>query len=129
MLCNHTATHAHPAPLRVSHTGETLRTFHGHERAVTSAVFDRTGRWVLTASGDRTARLWDAKSGRCLRTFVTVPDGWLSLDENDRYRAGGNGLRYLTYADPAEHALIPTLWQAEDLPEMAQPEARPDAQA
>ncbi|MCH9808862.1 MAG: hypothetical protein K0U74_14130 [Alphaproteobacteria bacterium] len=36
----------------------------GHTRTVTSAVFSPDGDTVLTASGDATARLWDARTGK-----------------------------------------------------------------
>ena len=42
---------------------------HGHTDRVDSAVFDPSGSLVLTASTDRTARIWDARSGRQLLTF------------------------------------------------------------
>ncbi len=42
---------------------------HGHTDRVDSAVFDPSGSLVLTASTDRTARIWDARTGRQLLTF------------------------------------------------------------
>lgn len=41
----------------------------GHTAAVRSAVFSKDGTKVLTASQDRTARVWEARTGRLLATL------------------------------------------------------------
>src|SRR4051812_24768173 len=43
--------------------------FVGHTNYVNSAVFSSDGKYVLTASFDKTARLWDATTGKELRQF------------------------------------------------------------
>ena len=35
----------------------------GHDDAVDSAAYSPSGRRIVTASGDKTARIWDARSG------------------------------------------------------------------
>ena len=41
--------------------GEPLK---GHERSVSSAAFSPDGKRIVTASWDKTARLWDAETGK-----------------------------------------------------------------
>ncbi|MCP4041945.1 MAG: hypothetical protein GY731_08300, partial [Gammaproteobacteria bacterium] len=101
-------------------TGEELRRFEGHSDWVNSAVFDGPGERVVSAGDDGTVRLWGVGvGGGPVLLCAPTPGGWLSLDRAGRYRAGGDGLEYLSYSDPDEHALLPTLWRAEDLPELA----------
>src|SRR5258708_6439131 len=44
--------------------------FVGHTNYVTSAVFSPDGKYVLTGSFDKTARLWDANTGKELQQFL-----------------------------------------------------------
>jgi WD40 repeat protein len=41
----------------------------GHSNMVNSAIFSPDGKYVLTASDDKTARLWELESGREVRRF------------------------------------------------------------
>ncbi len=56
---------ARPAPTpTVSSTGADVFTLKGHrERSVISASFSADGARVVTGSGDKTAKVWDAKTG------------------------------------------------------------------
>ena len=41
----------------------------GHSRAVASVRFSRKGSLLASASADKTAKLWDAQTGRLLHTL------------------------------------------------------------
>ena len=103
-------------------TGQEVSRLQGHEYWVFSAEFSFDGKRILTASHDGTARVWDAETGEVLGIYLHLKAGWLFLDREGKYRAGGNGLDYLTYRDETEHALFPTFWHPEDLPSMALPD-------
>ena len=44
-------------------TGRELRTLKGHAGAVYAIVFDHAGKRLLSASADRTVKIWDVKTG------------------------------------------------------------------
>jgi CHAT domain/WD domain, G-beta repeat len=62
-----------PAPVPLSRPARTLT---GHTRAVNGVAFSPDGRLLATASGDRTARLWDPATGEHRRT-LTGHTGWV----------------------------------------------------
>ena len=51
-------------------SGAPLRTFGGHKGVITSVCLTVDARLALSGSVDGTMRLWDATTGRCLRTFA-----------------------------------------------------------
>lgn len=42
----------------------------GHEKGVADALFEASGRWVVTRSWDETVRIWDARSGTPLHKLA-----------------------------------------------------------
>ena len=46
-----------------------LHTLIGHTRWVDRVAFSPDGRWIVTTSGDQTAKVWEAQTGRELRTL------------------------------------------------------------
>ncbi|KZF19016.1 eukaryotic translation initiation factor 3 subunit [Xylona heveae TC161] len=49
--------------------GERLGTYHGHQGALWTVDVDATTTLLATGAADNTARLWDVKSGKCLKTW------------------------------------------------------------
>jgi WD40 repeat protein len=54
----------------------------GHADSIRTLCFSRDGRFVLTASNDRTAKLWETKTGREIRTFKGHSSGVNSVDSS-----------------------------------------------
>ncbi|MGW3951826.1 protein kinase domain-containing protein [Streptomyces sp. NPDC004752] len=75
-------------PIRlVDLTSGVVRTLAGHKYGVSAVSFDADARYLMSGATDRTVRLWDLATGRCLRTF-TDPDepqrmgwGWAPLPQ------------------------------------------------
>lgn len=44
----------------------------GHEGEISKVAFNPQGVRILTASSDKTARLWDVETGDCLQVLCTI---------------------------------------------------------
>jgi WD40 repeat protein len=88
------------------------RSLKGHESAVMSAVFSPVGKRIVTASDDRTARLWDAETGKpigeplkghesAVMSAVFSPDGKRIVINALLHRDGLGEQVLMTYLDPA----------------------------
>jgi WD40 repeat protein len=72
-------------------TGELEIELIGHVGAVTSVAYSRGGRWIASASDDRTVRLWDGQTGLAqgvaefdtqVKALAFTPDGRRLLTGN-----------------------------------------------
>ena len=54
---------------RTDTSGHLAGTFAGHSSQITASCISRDGRYLLSGSTDKTARLWDIATGACLRVF------------------------------------------------------------
>ncbi|CCU81582.1 eukaryotic translation initiation factor 3 [Blumeria hordei DH14] len=52
-----------------SHNGERLGTYHGHQGAIWTVDVDPTSTIIASGAADNTVRLWDIKSGKCLKVW------------------------------------------------------------
>jgi len=52
-----------------AHNGERLGTYHGHQGAIWTVDVDPTSTILASGSADNTIRLWDVKTGKCLKAW------------------------------------------------------------
>jgi len=55
----------------VYHKRELLRTYSGHNKALSDVTFNTSGTQFLSASYDRKMKLWDTETGQCINRFET----------------------------------------------------------
>ncbi|WP_005037028.1 caspase family protein [Holophaga foetida] len=73
-----------------------IRSFKGHQGAITELTLSPDGKRLLSESRDVTARLWDVGTGRELARFVHFADGeWIVITPEGYYNASLNGDRYM----------------------------------
>ena len=61
----------------------------GHLHRVLAVAFSPDGKLLASGSSDNTIRIWDVASGDCRATFGLLPEGWVAIEPNGRYRLGG----------------------------------------
>src|SRR5262249_49802243 len=72
---------------------DTVRIFKGHTGYQWCVRFDPMGRWIASASGNGTVRLWDIESRVEVHTFTNLGDAPnLAFSPNGRYLAVGSWL-------------------------------------
>nr|AAL90338.1 RE19540p [Drosophila melanogaster] len=49
---------------------ECIKTMHGHDHNVSSVAFVPAGDYVLSASRDRTIKMWEVATGYCVKTYT-----------------------------------------------------------
>ena len=50
--------------------GPHLQTFQGHQNWICSVVFSHDGQYLASGSADRTVKVWDVSTGKCLHTLA-----------------------------------------------------------
>ncbi|WP_438011248.1 pentapeptide repeat-containing protein [Sorangium sp. So ce321] len=71
-------------------TGNLTRVLPGHSDAVVSVAFTPDGAAVVSSSSDGTVRFWDTRTGACLAVLLKLPEGWVAIRPDGRYKVGGN---------------------------------------
>ena len=62
--------------IRDAHSGESVRSFHGHDIDVNDVAFNHDGTLLATTGDDDTARIWDPATGEELHAFGGAGDAW-----------------------------------------------------
>jgi WD40 repeat protein len=72
--------------------GDEVRTFTGHQLAVTGVAFAPDGQRVFSASNDRVLRIWETATGKLLRSLPGHTDGisGLALSADGQYLASAS---------------------------------------
>lgn len=60
-----------------------VRRLHGHTALITDLTFTSDGRWIISASGDASVRVWDLPTGHCV-DWVIMPSPVVSLTMSPR---------------------------------------------
>ena len=88
-----------------------LGTLEGHGDSVTSTALSADGLWALSGSKDKTLRLWEMATGRCVRTFEghTKRVYSVALSADGRWALSGSCDRTLRLWDAATGECVRTL--------------------
>lgn len=72
--------------------GAVLKTLQGHKKGVTDLQWSAANEFILSTSLDKTIRIWDMKTGACLRTIVDIAEVLCCLfhPENNNIFVVGN---------------------------------------
>ena len=73
--------------------GEPVAVFTGHEGSIRDFAFSPDGKWLVTSSGDKTARIWETATGQCLQVLPGNEDfvNGVDFSPNSRWVVTASG--------------------------------------
>lgn len=79
-------------------SGKQLQLFSGHSGDVEAVAFHPNQKWIVSASEDKTVRIWDIASANELLSLVGFPEGeYLAFAPNGCYTGSANAANYVKY--------------------------------
>jgi len=86
--------------LRDTASGKLLRILRGHTKSVIAASFTPSGKMIVSASFDKTIRLWDTASGTELaRLFSFGSNDWVVVTPDGHFDASPGAMKMLYWRD------------------------------
>ena len=77
--------------------GKRVRELRGHLGKVTDLAFSFDGRYLVSASTDRTVRVWNIATGASLTLVVYKTGDWVVFDEKGHFDCSDNARRYVRF--------------------------------
>ena len=77
-------------------TGKLIETLKGHINEVNSMAYSPDGKFLYSASDDRTIKIWDVKKAKEMLTMVSFSDGeWVAIRPDGYFNASKNGAKHI----------------------------------
>jgi pre-mRNA-processing factor 17 len=96
----------------VYHQRELLRSYSGHNKALSDLCFNHDGTKFISASWDRMMKLWDTETGKCLTKFTTGKTPHVAKFNNDsvenvnQFLAGLSSGEIVQFDTRADHEIV-----------------------
>jgi WD40 repeat protein len=74
-----------------THSGKLVRTFHGHNNEIWAVAPSPDNRYLLSASGDQTLRIWTLDRDEPLLSLFFAGDDWIAWTPQGNYAASPGG--------------------------------------
>ncbi len=97
-------------------TGGLIRQFIGHTARITSCIFSKDGRYLISSSYDKSLRQWEIDTGECVNEFVGPQNMLMScaLSDDGRYLVSGSMCGSLLLWDVASGKFLRKFYWRDD---------------